>query len=41
MKELTTEELLKMQYELEKKINKINKEQREIMKELKRRVLGE
>ena len=38
MKELTTEELLKKQYKLEEEINQLNKKQREIMKELKRRV---
>lgn len=37
MKELTIEELLKKQYKLEEEINQLNKEQREIMKELKRR----
>ena len=37
MKKITTEELLKKQYKLEEEINQLNKEQREIMKELKRR----
>ena len=41
MKELTTDELLKKQIELENKINELNREQRKIMKELEKRIKGE